>query len=155
MITAATLAQYASAAAGIPVTLSCEPDATFPTTTQVGITGPTGPLDGYVFTSPTGTVIRVLHVRQSLCDAAIATTKPHAAVTPDSGRALGVILHEAEHAALNTLDEGRVEACAASNAWQLVRQFKYPARIAQQVLASMAVHHAQMLAMPKYVGACS
>lgn len=151
MIAIQTVAAFASQVAGVPVTLSCEADASFPTSTGAGIAGASFPLDGFVLRGIDGNIVRVLHVRQSLCDAAIATTKPHAEISSDSGRALAVIDHEATHVRLNSLDEAAVECAASQNAWQLVRLFKYPARVAQLLLASMAAHHQKIVSLyPDY-----
>lgn len=141
-----TLEAYVSQAVGVPdISISCDPDATFP----VGD-------DGFVQPNMDGSLPRVIHARASACAWAVAVNRkqdrhPSSYITAngqradiDSGGALEAILHEALHIALQSHDEGIVECTAWRNRWQFVRLFHLPAWVSRMELAGMTWSHDQM-----------
>jgi hypothetical protein len=144
MIPLATIATYASQIAGTPVTISCEADATF---------NPSW--DGYALSGADGSILHVIHVRQSICgeaenvdrhqdprEAAYLLFAGHRADL-DAGEALETIEHEALHIRLHSTDEGVVDCSAYQNRWAFVRLFKLPERVAKMVMNGMAWMHEQ------------
>lgn len=154
MISIDTIQTYASNVAHTPVVIACEADATFPKK-----------LDGYVLRGADGTVLNVLHMRQSICDDARALDRKRvrfpSSYTADaaghradlkSGYALGMILHEAIHVSLNSVDEGQVDCITNKNNWALVKQFKQSSWISGMLLAGMQWRHENM--DPEYRTVC-
>lgn len=157
MIPLPVLESYVSAAVGTPIAISCEADATFP-----------ADRDGQVFYGQDGSTLvvsiePVLHVRQSVCDAAQATARKRdrsrayllfagQPMDADAGGALEVLLHEGLHVALNSSDESVVECAAYLNRWAFVRQFKLPAFVSNLLMVGMAWRHGAFPA--QYRGVC-
>jgi hypothetical protein len=139
-----TIEAYVSNAIGVPVTISCEPDASF----ELGV-------DGYVLQGGDGSILPVIHIRQSECAAAQSTDRKRAKNPTQwtelsttgqrddeiSGFALDVILHEASHIALQSTDEGVVECVSWRNRWALVNQFGLLPKVASMVAAGMTARH--------------
>lgn len=130
-----------------PIPIVCEADQTFPPTSDGR------KMDGYVLPGPDGTVLRVIHLRQSICDAAQASDRkqPRAPsswftfhgqrVDEKGGYALGVLMHEATHIILPLADESTVECTSFQNAWQLVRRLSVPAFVRKMLLVGIAARH--------------
>lgn len=147
LIPITTIAMYASNVAHVQLTISCDPDLTFPSGWE-----------GYVDRMPDGGVIPVIHVRRSTCVA--AEDSLHSRLhnpggwfnLPDGGRvdngpdaiALLAILHEAMHVSLQSSDEGQVECTAWQNRWAFVKQFGFPAWVAGIVMNGMTWYHLSM-----------
>lgn len=154
MIPLTTLESYASQVSGTSVVISCEADATF-----------TAGDDGIAFVGADGSILNVVHIRQSLCTDAqnldrkrirdgVAYLTYAGQRVDQTGDALEVILHEAMHVGLQSGDEAVVECTAYQNRWAFVRQFRLVAWVANAVMAGMAWHHAQMPAQYHAAGGC-
>lgn len=154
-----------AAVVGVPVRISCD---------TVGVPSPLDGHtieegnDGQVFYRPDGSIGDVLHVWAQECVAARQANRrrdpnpPAYFVYRDrridtiSAPAFLVLLHEAFHYAYQSIDEGRVECAAVSNAWPLVRTLGLPAWEASMMLAGMQWRHAQFTpeGSPQYRTVC-
>lgn len=146
MITLATLDQYASQVAGTPVVIECDAPAQM-------VPGDAG----FVLRGADGSILNIIHISTDECAKAESVDRPRARNLPRyflddadqradliSGPPLEVILHEAMHISLQSLNEGLVECTAFQNSWALVRLFKLPAWVANTVLAGIAWRHEQL-----------
>lgn len=140
MIPITTIATYASQLAGRPVAIVCEPPNASPQ------------FSGWVYFSDETTPIPVIHLRAGIC-VRLEQSQTSPALIPDD---FLVLAHEAEHIALASLDECRVERTALQNIWQLVRQFKLAAWRAQVILTGVVDDDAAMPSAyrPDKTGAC-
>lgn len=114
-----TVATYASKVAGTPVSIVCSRHLP-------------KDFEGEVFFD-SGKPIPVIYLRYGLCSYLTHANQPDYV---DSGlsRAMLTVSHEAEHIALASVDETRVECAAVANRWNFVRQFKLKAWVVQFIL---------------------
>lgn len=125
MIPITQVATYASQVAKQPVTIVCSRSL-----------GPD--IQGQVWFDSDGTPQPVIYLRYGLCNA-LTHADQSGSVSSDTALAMLTATHEAEHIALASTDEARVEATALANRWQLVRLFRLPSWIARWVMDTEVV----------------
>lgn len=134
MIPVATISQFASNLAGRPVTIEC-------VRSPLMANGKTIPdARGWVWYrlgAPTSTI----YLRMDVCQAL-----QHAQDAPydaSVGDAMEILTHETGHAS-GIAGEVAAECWAHANVWQLVRQFRLPARAARWALDEADSFHSQL-----------
>lgn len=115
-----TVALYESAIAGQNVSVQCVPNMAKTTGRQ----GEVSFIDGRA--------LPVIYLDQTIC------TDLENPVMLGTAEDFLVGEHEAEHIAMESLDESCVEKTALANVWQFVRLFKLPAREDNTILSNVA-----------------